>query len=195
MKVCRVCGEQKSNAAFYADGARLRTACKDCTKQRRCEYYRANREACIASVLRYQQSPDVQIARREWHRERAKSQAFKAYARGWAKTPKGQEARRNRVNAYGKRDKGRAAAKRRNAARRSREAFIVNTLTAAEWASILVQHFHQCAYCGTPFTDRCLATQDHVIPLSRGGNHTLANVVPACKPCNSRKKDNLWQTS
>jgi hypothetical protein len=28
---------------------------------------------------------------------------------------------------------------------------------------------------------------DHRIPLSRGGRHEIDNVIPACKPCNSRK--------
>ena len=28
---------------------------------------------------------------------------------------------------------------------------------------------------------------DHVVPLSRGGAHAVANLVAGCKPCNSRK--------
>lgn len=31
-------------------------------------------------------------------------------------------------------------------------------------------------------------TWDHVKPLSKGGYHILANLRPACRPCNSRKK-------
>jgi 5-methylcytosine-specific restriction endonuclease McrA len=30
---------------------------------------------------------------------------------------------------------------------------------------------------------------DHMIPVSRGGFHTIANIVPACQPCNSTKHD------
>ena len=30
-------------------------------------------------------------------------------------------------------------------------------------------------------------TLDHVIPLARGGQHRVENLVAACKPCNSRK--------
>lgn len=40
-----------------------------------------------------------------------------------------------------------------------------------------------CAYCGS--TERL--TLDHVIPLARGGQHRVGNLVAACKPCNSRK--------
>lgn len=41
-----------------------------------------------------------------------------------------------------------------------------------------------CAYCPT-----AAATWDHIVPVSRGGRTTPGNVVPACSPCNSSKKD------
>lgn len=36
-----------------------------------------------------------------------------------------------------------------------------------------------------------MATIDHVIPLSRGGEHLPANVQAACLRCNSAKHDRL----
>jgi 5-methylcytosine-specific restriction endonuclease McrA len=42
----------------------------------------------------------------------------------------------------------------------------------------------KCAYCGRPAT-----TEDHVVPLARGGAHAIGNLLPACKPCNSRKRE------
>lgn len=42
-----------------------------------------------------------------------------------------------------------------------------------------------CTYCGS---DRAEAV-DHVIPLSRGGRDDVSNLVPACKPCNSSKRN------
>jgi 5-methylcytosine-specific restriction endonuclease McrA len=44
-----------------------------------------------------------------------------------------------------------------------------------------------CAICGN--TDN--VTADHVMPLSRGGRHSIGNLQPLCKPCNSSKKDKL----
>lgn len=41
-----------------------------------------------------------------------------------------------------------------------------------------------CAYCGE-YAERM--TIDHVVPLSRGGTHTIENIVAACGPCNSSK--------
>jgi 5-methylcytosine-specific restriction endonuclease McrA len=59
-------------------------------------------------------------------------------------------------------------------------------LTSGQWEAIKALYRYCCAYCGQPTAH---LTQDHVVPLSRGGDHTAANVVPACGSCNSRKKD------
>ena len=50
---------------------------------------------------------------------------------------------------------------------------------------------NKCAYCGGIFQHI-----DHVIPLSRGGYHCLANLRPACAHCNlskGRKKLSEWK--
>lgn len=41
-----------------------------------------------------------------------------------------------------------------------------------------------CYYCGNEAT-----TADHVIPKSKGGPAEPWNLVAACRPCNSRKRD------
>ena len=53
----------------------------------------------------------------------------------------------------------------------------------------------ECYYCGHNFTAAEL-TLDHIVPLVRGGRSTRGNCVPACKECNTRKRDLLpteWQ--
>jgi 5-methylcytosine-specific restriction endonuclease McrA len=54
------------------------------------------------------------------------------------------------------------------------------------WARIRQQVFaakgRRCHWCG-----RYATTVDHVVPLAIGGSHDLANLVPACQPCNSRR--------
>lgn len=69
------------------------------------------------------------------------------------------------------------------ALRRSRLRGVESTLTNAEWEAIKQRFDHCCAYCG----EQRKLTRDHVIPISKGGSNTADNVVPACKPCNSRK--------
>lgn len=47
-----------------------------------------------------------------------------------------------------------------------------------------------CYYCNGPVTAKT-ATMDHILPVSRGGRSVAGNVVVACKPCNTAKKDQL----
>lgn len=49
---------------------------------------------------------------------------------------------------------------------------------------------HTCQYCGGP-----AESLDHVLPRSRGGQHTWENVVACCRACNIRKGDRLPQES
>lgn len=64
-------------------------------------------------------------------------------------------------------------------------------LTEQQWREVLVVFNHRCAYC-PPECWRCkqkkhALTQDHITPLVAYGPHTLHNVVPACRSCNSKK--------
>lgn len=52
--------------------------------------------------------------------------------------------------------------------------------------NILLRDNYQCQYCGK--TDLPL-TIDHIIPRSRGGEHTWENLITACSRCNSKKGD------
>ncbi|KKK97016.1 hypothetical protein LCGC14_2657020, partial [marine sediment metagenome] len=60
--------------------------------------------------------------------------------------------------------------------------------TVKQWRAKLLAYDNRCAYCGVQ--DSAL-TQDHIRPLSKGGHHTIVNIVPACKSCNSRKSDSV----
>jgi hypothetical protein len=42
-----------------------------------------------------------------------------------------------------------------------------------------------CIYCGSKEN----ITVDHLIPLSRGGDHSLSNMIPACFSCNASKNN------
>jgi len=42
----------------------------------------------------------------------------------------------------------------------------------------------RCLCCGSGI----LITQDHIVPLARGGLHHPTNLQPLCRPCNERKQ-------
>jgi 5-methylcytosine-specific restriction endonuclease McrA len=60
-------------------------------------------------------------------------------------------------------------------------------ISTRDWYRMLLAYRHCCAYCGA----RTKLQVEHVIPLSRGGRHSIGNVVPACGPCNMSKSDRL----
>ena len=60
---------------------------------------------------------------------------------------------------------------------------VQHDLSPVQWAA-LTQAWGGCAYCGA--TGVALQ-RDCVLPISRGGRYTLANIVPACRSCNASK--------
>src|SRR5579875_3873392 len=54
--------------------------------------------------------------------------------------------------------------------------------------AIFARDGHRCQYCGASAENI-----DHVIPRSKGGMHVWDNVVAACRPCNTAKRDRLLE--
>lgn len=189
MKTCNRCEIEKLESEYYLDRGVYRGICKVCTRLVRNTYYETHREETLAAAYKYNHSPKGVAKRKAWLAKRAKTAKFIEYQKKWAVTEKGKIARRGRVNRFSKTEKGFAANKKRHARRRSNLNNIVADLTTSEWKDILRKFGNRCAYCGISFTKKTPPTQDHVIPISKGGNHTKANIVPSCRPCNSKKKD------
>jgi 5-methylcytosine-specific restriction endonuclease McrA len=57
-------------------------------------------------------------------------------------------------------------------------------VTTADLRRIVNRFGGCCAYCGAPWKQF-----DHVVPVSRGGRHSVGNIVPACVRCNTSKSD------
>lgn len=70
--------------------------------------------------------------------------------------------------------------------RRAVKAAAKGTHNLDQWLARVGFFGWHCVYCGTKLTMRTL-TQDHVIPLSRGGTNWPSNLVPACHSCNASK--------
>jgi len=66
----------------------------------------------------------------------------------------------------------------------ARERGLVADLTREQWQEIKSFYDNRCVYCGNKFER---LTQDHIIPVTKGGGYTFSNIVPACRSCNSRK--------
>lgn len=148
-------------------------------------WYAANPEKIRASnVARYAKNRSVLLAaNREWRRaNREKDRATKA-----AYLKSHREQSRASITAWHQRNPGAATqfASARRARKKSNGVFRV---TARDWCRLLDRYRNCCAYCGVTSVP---LTQDHVIPLSRGGRHSIGNLLPVCKSCNSSKRSRL----
>jgi 5-methylcytosine-specific restriction endonuclease McrA len=205
------CGHPKSPENTAKNGAG--TACRECRNRKQRERYAANPSAARASVKErmrkhrggikgnanarkdmcaqghpydeantylYKGNRQCKICRKqrvaesfERHKEKRTAEQRDYYQRN-----------RQKLIAYSlqwaKDNPQRAALTGRLKKQRRRAAGV---LTVAEWEQIKAQYGHLCLACGS---DAPL-TIDHVVPISKGGANTAANVQPLCGPCNSSK--------
>lgn len=68
------------------------------------------------------------------------------------------------------------------------DAYKYGKVDAGKRAKVYQRDGHVCCYCGERFAASELEP-DHVIPVSRGGNDAIGNLVAACFPCNRAKFD------
>lgn len=84
-------------------------------------------------------------------------------------------------------ERARARAQRNEAARRARKAGSGGVVSSQDWSHLLEILGSACLKCGS---DEKI-TQDHIVPLSKGGLHHPRNVQPLCRPCNERKQASI----
>lgn len=139
----------------------LRPRCKSCTAEDNVVYRAASKE----------QRADYNKRYREVNRDR-----HLAYNRAWNK------ANRDRANeALGRyRERNRETIAMAKALRRKLGAGRKTALLALQRVAL---YGGRCYYCG-----EAADTIDHRIPICRGGTNLPANLVPACRSCNSRKR-------
>lgn len=80
----------------------------------------------------------------------------------------------------------RARSRKKSRDRDARKAAARGKHTFEQWMCRVVYYGWMCVYCGKSLTDQTLS-QDHAIPLCRGGTNFASNLLPACKRCNTSK--------
>jgi len=63
----------------------------------------------------------------------------------------------------------------------------VREVTDRDWRRLCARYDNRCAYCGQAKK----LTMDHIIPVVRGGRHSIGNLIPACRNCNAQKRTRL----
>lgn len=186
MKHCRDCGLTLPLDAFYRhrgtkDGRD--SYCKTCARSRRKAWYVANAERASATSRAYYESHREAIkarSRRDYYGNReARLEAHRAYHREHWPEFYARNAEKYRVKAQAYYRAHRHRWPQYNARRRS--AMTEATPEVRAWVAYLLEQ--SCVYCGNSEPIEV----DHVVPLSRGGTHSVENLAPACRPCNRAK--------
>jgi 5-methylcytosine-specific restriction endonuclease McrA len=217
-KICKDCGKLLSFSEFYTkktskDG--FRSQCKTCNKQQ----YQKNRENILEKAKERSQKTEFKQKKKVYndvYREKnkdtlkAKKDAYrqtekykirkKIYSTNYRKENKESLLRKKRDyyrenkeeilrkhREYAKTEQGKAVKKQIQTRKRNRKQEIYSNLSPEEWKCILKSFDSRCAYCGSNKDIQ----QDHIIPISRGGEHAPWNVIPCCSDCNRRKKNSV----
>lgn len=168
---CQECGQQEPHHALGL--------CADCY---RIKYYEENRDVLLETKRKwYQEHIDQARARGVTYYWNNRDRAL-SVSRQYYRNHRDKELQRNKLYYQTHPEKARMHGQRRRA--RCLGAAVCD-LASGEWQKILEHYGHRCAYCSNVGD----MTQDHIIPLSRGGWHTISNIAPACRSCNSKKSD------
>ena len=81
--------------------------------------------------------------------------------------------------------RSRGIGSRRRARKRSNGTY---TVTPRDLRRLLHRFRNRCAYCDVPVAIGDNLHLDHVLPISRGGAHSIGNLLPTCAWCNQSKR-------
>jgi 5-methylcytosine-specific restriction endonuclease McrA len=164
MKMCTVCKKEKPFDQYGKNASLksgLNSACRECMRVRSKTQYRKHADKRLAEKAAY----------REQHREQLKLNAREYRKRAWDINKKWRNENRDKIKE--------TAARRRQRIREQK----VGVIPMAYIERLLRQ---PCFYCGGEATEI-----DHVIPIVRGGKHSIGNIVSSCQTCNQHKSTRL----
>lgn len=145
-----------------------------------------NREAVLAKQrARRHNNPEAVRAQEQIYRDRDRE---KINQRAALYRAANREAINARVREWGVLNIERKLA--HNQARRARKigngSFLV---TSKDLARMKNRFSNVCGYCSGNFTKSNPMHIEHVLPIVRGGSHSVGNIIPACAACNLSKRD------
>lgn len=159
-KVCTVCREEKNHSEFGLNSCHKTGLKSECKK-------------CRNLKLKIRYENDSEFRQRESIRfsklYKNNRDKFLARTNKWSKDNKEkkvEQAQRRRARKIGQ---------------------IIFDLPENYVSLLTKQQCYKCIYCGCDIKDH--PTTDHLIPLSRGGKHSIDNIKICCMSCNSSKSN------
>jgi hypothetical protein len=190
-KKCKRCNKFRPVTDFHKDKSvkdGLRIYCKNCVKvyddERQEERNRRARETYIADPSsKIKKTRQYHLDNPDWSRDRLRAHHV-------AHREERYERYIERGNDLDVRKKRREATRRSESRRRALKLNSAVEVISNEQFDQRFEEFNgECYICGTGLTTNL--HWDHYQPLTRGGEHTIANLFPSCDLCNVRKS-NCW---
>ena len=159
---------------------------KDFAREYSRNYYWENREEALMKVEDYRKSnPEKIKERRRVFYEKNKDRILHQTSM-WQKANKEKKKQYTRKWTIKNREKVNFKEQRRRTKRKG----LKSDLTIQEWEMIKKQFDDKCAYCGCSVEK---LEKDHFVPLTKKGEFTLRNIIPACRRCNASKGNSNFQ--
>lgn len=176
-KTCKACGQTFPLDNFYKQKKKYTSSnCKPCHKAYSVRWQKANPE----KVKEYEKKANIKHGKAEWQKQKSDPE-YMLYKKLY-----NQRTSKRRVET--------AFAWQKANPERYKEIIAKSHLKRrvskeARTYSILDKELRRlkaspCAFCGSQKN----ITIDHIIPVSRLGNHSIGNLQSLCKSCNSKKK-------
>ena len=205
-KTCTKCGnELPATTEYFYKHPRgkygVNSSCKICDREKACKWRLDNKE------LQKQMCADWEAQNKEYRKEYRKewlknnpnyhnkyyhnnTESRTKSSRGWR--VRNIEHVKNYEKIYRQNNKDKINARKHK--RKSKIKSLPATLTLTQWEQIKEIFNNQCAYCGISAEEHLQAhsrnmEQEHFVPLSKGGEYTHNNIIPACRSCNGSKQD------
>lgn len=179
MKLCKTCNELKELSEFVKDKEckdGVRNKCKECKRLER-------KEARVKNPEAYEKRKQASTQWKRDNKEKVKKLNAERYKRNKYSYKKYKQSINGKCSAaaYGRLRRYRINNKSDG------------SITTKSLNDLLKKQMFKCAYCDSdliisiPFSVHL----DHVVPLSKGGSHTIDNVAWSCKICNLSKADKI----
>lgn len=203
MKTCTQCNETKEETAFHKqtrskDG--YSNTCKLCKSAIDKKYRENNKEAIKTKNIEYRKNNKEKIAKRqrkqyheatseEVEKRREAKRKYRQNAPEEVKQRKKEYDKKYFASEAGKITTMKSIHKRRAQKLSSED----GTVTSQALDKLKEEQSYQCKYCKCEldFSAKGQVHLDHVIPLSKGGAHSITNVVWSCASCNLKKSNKL----
>jgi 5-methylcytosine-specific restriction endonuclease McrA len=188
-KICLKCGQPKPITAFVRPGRSCVTmrcdACiKDQDREYQRSYYQKHRNRLIAATASWTAKNRERSNAHKRASARRNPRPYDQKERAWTQAWADQHPEQTREYARNWARRNPEVLRFHAARRRARKRGAEGDHTLLEWQALCAEYGHRCLACGC---SGMLLTQDHVVPLSRGGSDYISNIQPLCRSCNLRK--------